>query len=69
MSLKYGVMVANVTEDTELFWIKFKQTCRDRGIKYTQALEQAASMWMERSEPAAFVNPFANPSPIPGDDE
>lgn len=66
MALKYGVVVANVTEDTQQFWIGFKRTVKSKGMSYTAALEQAARMWMAR-EQAAQNSPFADPAPVRGD--
>lgn len=44
---RYGLIAANVTEETQEFWIKFRQTAKTLGFSYTKALEQAARLWME----------------------
>lgn len=46
MALKHGVVVANITEDTQTFWNYFKRTVRSQGLSYTSALEQAARGWL-----------------------
>lgn len=67
MGLKYGVVVANVTEDTQDFWMGFKRTVKTKGMTYTSALEQAAALWLARQDgmTAPAGHPFADPAPVP----
>lgn len=52
MSLKFGVVVANVSAETQHFWIHFKRVVKDSGLSYTKALEQAAVLWLDsRDQP------------------
>ena len=75
MSLKYGMIVANVSESTQDFWDHFKRTCRGNSLKYRTALEQAAALWLNRegaphtgtAGPSGpfRANPFTGPGPLP----
>ena len=74
MALKYGVVVANVTEETQTLWNYFKRTVRAQGLSYTSALEQAARLWLQSrglSMPAHTLPdgtvppaPFVDPAPV-----
>lgn len=72
MAQKYGVVVANVTEDTQEFWIGFKQAVKAKGLSYTSALEQAAHLWLARERGQVVqTNPFQPPpfvDPAPAGD-
>ena len=49
---KYGIVAANVTEQTQGLWLEFKGLARSKGVSYTRALEQAARLWLDANREA-----------------
>lgn len=70
MGQKYGVVVANVTEDTQEFWNGFKRAVKAKGLSYTSGLEQAAHLWLARERGQVTQTnpfqqlPFVDPAPV-----
>lgn len=56
-SNRYGVIGANVTEESQQMWLEFRHSAKHRGMNYTRALEQAARLWLDRHPAPRQDNP------------